>query len=104
MELGPDHSTMVFRVVQEALTNVVRHADASHVTVSAMRRADSIVVVVEDDGKGIDAGSVLDSQSWGIVGMHERVRYYGGELTISGAPGHGTKIVFRLPLVDRDGK
>jgi PAS domain S-box-containing protein len=103
MELSPDHSTMVFRVVQEALTNVVRHADASHVTVRAMRREDAIVVVIEDDGKGIDIGSVLDSQSWGIVGMHERVRYFGGELTITGTAGHGTQIALRLPLVDPDG-
>jgi PAS domain S-box-containing protein len=103
IELPPDRSTMVFRVVQESLTNVMRHANASHVTVHAMLRDASIVVVVEDNGKGLDTAHLLDSQSWGIVGMHERARYFGGELTISGTLGHGTTVTLRLPLESSHG-
>lgn len=103
IELPPDRSTMVFRVVQESLTNVMRHANASRVTVRAMQRDGSIIVVVEDNGKGLDTAHLLDSRSWGIVGMHERARYFGGELTISGTLGHGTTVTLRLPLEHLDG-
>jgi PAS domain S-box-containing protein len=100
IDLLPQRSAMVFRVVQEALTNAVRHAGASRVTVRAMREEQSIVVLVEDDGKGLDTRQLVDSQSWGIVGMHERARYFGGELTITGKPGQGTTVALRLPLED----
>jgi PAS domain S-box-containing protein len=99
-ELGPERSAMVFRVVQEALTNVVRHADASRVTVHAKRQENFIIVVIEDDGKGLDPAHLLDSQSWGIVGMHERARYFGGALAIAGTLGHGTTVTLRMPFED----
>lgn len=102
-EVDPERSTMLFRIVQEALTNVVRHAEASRVTVRAMRQEDSIMVEIEDDGKGIDMEHLLDRESWGLVGMHERVRYFGGELQINGTPGRGTIVILRLPLEERDG-
>jgi two-component system sensor histidine kinase UhpB len=89
---------MVFRVVQEALTNVVRHADATRVTVRALREEHSVVVEVEDDGIGFATERLAGSKSWGIVGMHERARYFGGELTISGSAGSGTTVALRLPL------
>jgi PAS domain S-box-containing protein len=98
IELGPERSAMVFRVVQEALTNVVRHADATRVTVRALREEHSVVVEVEDDGIGFATERLAGSKSWGIVGMHERARYFGGELTISGSAGSGTTVALRLPL------
>jgi PAS domain S-box-containing protein len=103
IELGPERSAMVFRVVQEALTNVVRHANASRVTVHAKRQENFIIVVIEDDGKGLDPAYLLDSRSWGIVGMHERARYFGGALAIAGTSGHGTTVTLRMPLEDSNG-
>ncbi|MBI1892208.1 MAG: response regulator [Burkholderiales bacterium] len=97
-ELDPESSTMVFRIVQEALTNVVRHANASRVTVQVERNGGELLVVVQDNGKGIEPERLVNGHSWGILGMAERTRYFGGELKISGAPGQGTTVTLRLPL------
>ncbi|MGS0743960.1 ATP-binding protein [Glaciimonas sp. GG7] len=98
IELDPERSTMLFRIFQEALTNVVRHAGATRVKISVAHHHHAIVVEIKDDGKGIDPEQLLDGTSWGILGMHERVRHFGGELNISGAPGVGTAVLLRLPL------
>ncbi len=98
VELGPELSTMVFRVVQEALTNVVRHADASKVSVSGRLQSGMIVLEVVDNGKGIDTERLLNRESMGLLGMYERTRHFGGDLKISGVPGKGTSVVLRLNL------
>lgn len=98
VELDHERSTMVFRVVQEALTNVVRHAEASSVTVQAMCRDGIVTVTIEDDGKGIDTERLLNRDSWGLLGMYERSHHFGGDLRINGTPGQGTRVVLRLPL------
>lgn len=98
VELDPERSTMLFRVVQEALTNVVRHAQASRVTVQAICRYGFITVKVEDNGKGIDTDRLLNRDSWGLLGMYERSRHFGGDLRITGTPGQGTQVVLRLPV------
>lgn len=100
IELDQERSTMVFRVVQEALTNVVRHADASSVTVDVAASGKLVTVTVRDDGKGIDTERLLNRESWGILGMYERTRHFGGDLRISGTPGQGTSVVLQLPLED----
>lgn len=97
-ELGPEFSTMLFRVVQEALTNVVRHAAASNVSIHAEVADGVLIVEVRDDGKGFDTTVQTRGDSWGLVGMYERVRYFGGELTITGKVGKGSAIVLRLPM------
>jgi len=98
VELDQERSTMLFRVVQEALTNVVRHAEATCVTVQASCRDGVISISVKDDGKGIDTERLLNRDSWGLLGMYERSRHFGGDLRISGTPGQGTLVVLRLPL------
>jgi two-component system sensor histidine kinase UhpB len=103
VEMGPERSTMLFRVVQEALTNVVRHADASRVSVRAAFEDNTLMVEVRDDGKGIEATRQDNSGSWGIVGMYERARFFGGELTITGKAGQGTSVVLRLPMEKANG-
>lgn len=96
--LDPDRNTMLFRIVQETLTNVLRHAEASHVSIRASRDAHGLVVEVHDDGKGIDFEHNPKQPSWGIIGMRERALHFGGELSITGQPGNGTTVVLRLPL------
>ncbi|HEY4540928.1 MAG TPA: PAS domain S-box protein [Noviherbaspirillum sp.] len=100
--LDPERSTMVFRIVQEALTNVVRHAEAGRAVVRAQTEMSSkgktVVVRVEDDGRGIDTEGLLNRESWGLLGMYERSRHHGGELRVTGTPGRGTSVVLTLPL------
>ncbi len=98
VELDHERSTMLFRIVQEALTNAVRHAEASSVTVHAACRDGAVIVKVEDNGKGIDTERLLNRDSWGLLGMYERSRHFGGDLRITGTPGQGTQVVLRLPL------
>jgi PAS domain S-box-containing protein len=97
IELNQERSTMLFRIVQEALTNVVRHAHASQATIQVEQVSDEIVVKVVDNGRGIDTDRLLNRESWGILGMYERARYFGGELRITGTPGKGTEVALRLP-------
>jgi PAS domain S-box-containing protein len=104
IELDHERSTMVFRVVQEALTNVVRHAEASKAVVKAACNDGIVVVTVEDDGKGIEPERLLNRESWGLLGMYERSRHFGGDLRITGAPGQGTRVVLRLPLENAYGE
>lgn len=100
--LNSDHETMIFRITQEALTNVIRHAGATRAAIRAFRLGGNLVVEVEDNGKGIEAHRLLGEESWGILGMHERTRHFGGELRISGMPGQGTVVVLRIPLEGTD--
>ncbi|MDB5774623.1 MAG: Histidine kinase, gyrase and HSP90-like ATPase [Herbaspirillum sp.] len=98
IEPEPDLGTMLFRIVQEALVNAERHAKASKITVSAAVADRMLVIEVRDNGKGIDTDPPFKRESWGLAGMHERARYVGGELTISGKPGAGSAVVLRLPM------
>jgi two-component system sensor histidine kinase UhpB len=98
IDIDPDISTMLFRIVQEALTNVVRHAQASQAAVRVNLQNGFLVLEIEDNGKGIETGATPHDASWGIVGMHERARYFGGELTIAGHAGRGSLVTLRLPM------
>jgi PAS domain S-box-containing protein len=90
----------IFRVVQEALTNVLRHARASRVDVLAERRGDRVVVVVEDDGVGFDPERTELGGRLGRVGMRERAEALGGTLTVESSPGAGTTVAVEVPNVD----
>lgn len=98
IEPGPQSAIMLFRIVQEALTNAVRHARASKVSVRVGTRNESLIVTVQDDGSGIDPDRQANRESWGITGMGERARYFGGEVTISGEAGKGTCVTLLMPL------
>lgn len=92
--------TALYRVVQEAVTNVVRHASATRVDVLAERRDGRVVVVVEDDGKGFAPGTAGGAEHLGLVGMRERAEALGGTLTIESAPGEGTTIAVEVACGD----
>jgi signal transduction histidine kinase len=93
----PDvYRTCVYRVIQEALTNCIRHADARSIDVIVVGHADQLDVSVSDDGIGLDAAR--RGEGFGLRGIEERVKELHGILTIAGAPGEGTKLAMQLPL------
>jgi two-component system, NarL family, sensor histidine kinase UhpB len=94
----PVLSTAIFRIVQEALTNVSRYSAASKVKVSLERKGDTLIVEVRDNGIGIREGKIFDPKSLGLIGIRERVLLLGGEALISGNPGEGTLVRVILPV------
>ena len=94
----PVLSTAIFRIVQEALTNVMRHAAASQANVSLEKTGDSLIVEVRDNGIGFKEGKVIDPKSLGLIGIRERVLLLGGEALISGKPGEGTLVRVVFPM------
>ena len=93
--------TMLFRVVQEALTNVVRHADARNATVRIRKIRSAIRLEICDDGKSFPAERVIaamHSGRLGLVGMRERVEMVGGRFDIASAPGKGTTVTAEIPV------
>ena len=94
--LGQETETVLYRIVQESLTNIVKHAAAGHVSITLVRKAASAVVVVEDDGSGFDPDGIRDG-ALGIAGMRERVALVGGKLTLETSPGAGTTLVAEVP-------
>jgi PAS domain S-box-containing protein len=98
--LAPEVETNLYRVAQEALNNVYKHAHATRVEVILERREGSVVLIVEDDGDGFDPANAFtgDRESGlGLLGMRERAALAGGELEIESAPGEGTVIFMRVP-------
>lgn len=96
--LSDSLETALYRIVQEALTNVARHAQASSVSVLVERRAQSVVAVIEDDGLGFDAAHIRSEGRLGLAGIRERAELLGGSLTIESSPGSGASLFIQLPL------
>jgi signal transduction histidine kinase len=94
--LPADQETAIYRIVQEALTNIVKHAGASSVSIIVMASGPSVRLVVEDDGSGFDTAQVRDG-ALGLIGIRERVAILGGRFELQSAPGAGTTIVVELP-------
>jgi two-component system, NarL family, sensor histidine kinase DevS len=95
--LPSDVETTVYRIVQEALTNVVKHAAANRVSVLVVRRESVVAAVVEDDGRGFDPDAARDD-SLGLDGMRERVELHEGRMIVESSPGAGTTIQIEVPL------
>ena len=95
--LDEERSTAIFRIFQETLTNVARHAAASHVTVKLQRTPQELVLNVQDNGKGLDESTAFGSKSLGLLGMKERAVILGGTLEVRGNPGKGTSVTVRVP-------
>lgn len=97
LDLGSDSNTAVFRILQEALTNVARHAAARSVSIGLSSLADGVTMTVVDDGKGIGIDSQIGIQTLGLLGMRERTRLIGGHLDILEQPSGGTRIELTIP-------
>jgi len=98
MTLDKNLTTTIFRIFQEAITNVARHAKATKVEVSLEERESQVVLTIKDDGEGITEEKISDRKSFGLLGIRERVYPYGGTLKISGVPGKGTTLIASIPL------
>ncbi len=100
--LPPQVETALFRVVQEAITNIVKHAEAETVLIQCTLREGTLTIEIEDDGKGFDpsepAGPVGGGRGLGLLGMRERVELLGGTVQIESSPGHGTRIALKVPV------
>jgi signal transduction histidine kinase len=97
--LPAETSTSFFRIFQETLTNVIRHAGATHVVVHLKEEGERIIMEVKDNGRGISEGEIANPKSLGLLGMKERAALMGGEFKIAGArQGHGTRVTVAIPL------
>lgn len=96
--MDADRSTAVFRIFQETLTNIMRHAKASKVKVDLDEDEQYLILNVHDNGTGITRNEIEHSDSLGIVGMRERCQLLGGNIEFSGKPGQGTTVTLKIPL------
>ena len=101
-DLAPDYDTALalFRVFQEALTNVSKHARASQVGVRLLQEGDEVLLEISDDGVGIDAADLQKPRSFGLRGIRERMSSLGGRLDVDPVLPHGTRLTLRAPLYD----
>ena len=100
ISLDKDRNTAIFRIFQETLTNVARHAEASEVNVSLKQRNGQIELRVRDNGRGITEGQISNPKSFGLIGIRERVKIFGGNSILKGSPGKGTIMTVRIPIQD----
>lgn len=98
--LQPAAEAVVYRILQEALTNVARHSEAENVSVTISKRDDEVIAMVEDDGKGFDLN---ETNGLGLLGMRERIELINGKLKIETKPGHGTVVVCKVPVSEVNG-
>lgn len=100
--LDPDLQTLLFRVAQEALNNIARHAQATTVLIRVVARGGLLQLQVADDGRGCDPAQALQSGGSGLGGMRERLRLYDGRLELRSVPGEGTRVRAVVPLPAHD--
>ena len=98
VDLGPELATAVFRIFQETLTNIVRHADATQVIIRLKEEGDKLVLEVQDNGRGVTGRELSGTRSLGLIGMRERATMLDGEVNIIGRQGKGTTVGVRIPI------
>jgi signal transduction histidine kinase len=102
--LDRGRSTALFRVIQETLTNIYRHAEATQAKVTLEENGGELVATIMDNGRGISQKQLSDPASLGLIGIRERVHYYGGRVTIDKLPQGGTRVLAAIPLGKTNGK
>lgn len=101
--IQPSVATALYRIVQEALTNVARHAHATDVSIDLRTQGRETVLKVEDNGVGLPEDALERTDSWGLRGLLERVNLCGGTLVLENAPGSGARMTVRLPIDTAEG-
>ena len=99
-QIDGGRETAVFRIFQEALTNIARHSEATKVWVRVSSGGGFLTLKVHDNGKGVTENELRQSRSLGVLGMRERAQIFGGEITIKGIPDEGTTLTLRIPVSD----
>jgi signal transduction histidine kinase len=106
--LMPELETALFRVTQEAITNIAKHSGAETVLIQCLQRDDRISIEIEDDGKGFSPASLpppaARERGLGLLGMRERIELFGGTLELDSAPGSGTRIAVTVPVVEEEAR
>ncbi|MGB7290674.1 MAG: sensor histidine kinase [Thermodesulfobacteriota bacterium] len=98
INLDQERSTAIFRIFQETLTNVARHAKATRVNIKLKEDTDKIILEVEDNGRGITEKEIYNPRSLGLLGMRERALLFGGEINMTGRQGIGTTVTVCIPI------
>jgi signal transduction histidine kinase len=97
--LSEDVESALYRIIQEAITNVIRHANATRIDVLIEQRGERVVVIIEDNGTGFDPATLTHPEKLGLIGMRERAEMLGGSLTIESDTGNGTNLFVEVPCV-----
>lgn len=96
----------IYRIVQEGINNIVKHADAKQASISILKEKESITIIIQDDGKGIDKKNSLkdisSSEGFGLRSLNERVRYINGQVVINTKTGEGTRLVVTIPIKENE--
>ncbi|MGD2244935.1 MAG: PAS domain S-box protein [Candidatus Aminicenantes bacterium] len=98
INLDQERSTAIFRIFQETLTNIARHANATKVRVNLVKKGRKLELTIKDNGKGITEEKISDPKSLGLIGIQERVHFFGGDIVIKGIRNKGTTITASIPL------
>jgi signal transduction histidine kinase len=98
--LSKDSETVIYRIVQEGLNNIVKHAGATEARVTLKHLGDEIALTIEDNGRGIETAGDIKGNGFGLVGIQERARMLGGSCAVNSRPGQGTILTVRLAASD----
>jgi signal transduction histidine kinase len=98
IDLDREKAMALFRIIQEALTNILRHSQATRVNIIIEKEDDELTVEVKDNGRGITESEKAGPSSLGLIGMQERAHLINGRIEITGFPGKGTVVTVRVPI------
>jgi signal transduction histidine kinase len=102
-DLTKEQSTALFRIFQETLTNIMRHSGATEVDVRLAMNDDTLIMEVTDNGRGITEAEIGNSQSFGLLGIRERLYPLNGQVDFIGHPNKGTQVIARIPISGKGG-
>jgi signal transduction histidine kinase len=98
--LSTDSETVIYRIVQEGLNNIVKHADATEARVALKHLGDEVALTIEDNGRGIETAGGINGNGFGLISIQERARMLGGSCAVNSIPGQGTIVTVRVVVSD----